>query len=431
MTVREVLFNSSTGDVNIENSDGATTSYNLADVVRVSTSSDGGNAYGTLGVGNFSSADKLFALPRFDNLAIVIGDSITRAQGPANNCASWAEYAAIASKGAIKLLDNKGINGNKTSDILARISDVTSSAARWVWLSEVANDAMNGVTVSQHRTNMRAILIAILTAGQIPVVFGAPPVNTYNVWQYNAADQALCAELGVLFVQPWMACVANGGWIDTTWSIDGTHPTPKAARTAGVAAWALVSKFFTGSPDLTWTNDDPSGMLTNGCFLTNSSGVPTGWTGAANVTHTAEAGTGDVVGNWWVQTATSITGWAVSSRTGIALPTGWLPGDTVRMSCRIRTVGVEANGSGGNMAYPMGGKMGVYISLNWGGVSDKLFLRAVEADIEGVYSIDGVIPALTSGTSTIQVVITQTAAASGAIAIAQLNVHNISRAARL
>ena len=42
MTIREVLFNSSTGDVNIENSDGATTSYNLADVVRVSTSSSGG-----------------------------------------------------------------------------------------------------------------------------------------------------------------------------------------------------------------------------------------------------------------------------------------------------------------------------------------------------------------------------------------------------
>lgn len=52
MTVREVLVNSSTGEVNIEKSDGTTTSYNLEDVVRVSTSSDGvvRNQHGLAGV---------------------------------------------------------------------------------------------------------------------------------------------------------------------------------------------------------------------------------------------------------------------------------------------------------------------------------------------------------------------------------------------
>ena len=370
---------------------------------------------------------------RLDNTVIGIGDSIMRAQGINNSVCSFLEYAAIASNGAMKVVDNKGINGNKTSDILARITDVTSSYARWVVIMEAANDALQGVSVSAHRTNMIGIITAILAAGQTPIIVGAPPVNNYNTWQYNACDQELARQYGLLYINLWAACVADGKWFDTTFSMDGVHPYPKAGNKGGSTMWAQLSKYFTGSPDLTWTNTDPDGILSNALFLTTggANGAPAGWTGAANVTHALEAGTGDVVGNWWKQTATGITGWAVSSRTGIALPSGWQGGDAVRLSCRVRTVGVEANGGAGNGAYPMSGKMGVYISFNWGGVTDKLIIRGVEADVNGVISIDGIIPAATTGTSSIQVVVYQTATVSGEVSIAQLQMHNLSRAGRM
>lgn len=43
MTVREMLMNSSTGEVWIEKSDGKSINYNMADVVTATTSTGGGN----------------------------------------------------------------------------------------------------------------------------------------------------------------------------------------------------------------------------------------------------------------------------------------------------------------------------------------------------------------------------------------------------
>ena len=368
------------------------------------------------------------------NTVVGTGDSIMRCQGSSYNGMSFMEYAAVFSNGAIKVEQNYGVNGNKTSDILARLStDALTSSAQYVMVMEVTNDAINSISVATHRSNMTAIINEIITAGKTPIIVGGPPQNSWDTWKYNFSDQVLCDSLGVKYINPWSACTANGQWIDTTWSIDGTHPTPKALRTAGQALWGMLQNMFIGSADLTWTNNDPDGMLSNGCFLANVANVPTGWTGAAGVTHAIVAGTGAEVGNWWQQTITNQTAWQISTYSGISFPSGWLVGDNVRLSCRVKTTGFEANGSSGNGSYPTEGKLGAQLTFTWGGTSVQLMMRAINADVNGVYSVDGVIPAGAGATSTFQLAITPiaSAAVSGVFSIAQLQIHNLSLAGRM
>lgn len=383
----------------------------------------------------FTAADvvsvKALATGAGNNTAVVLGDSIARCQGVANNTMSFMEYAALASNGALRLLANYGVNGAKTSDVLAvQVPLAVASTARFVFVMEAANDALNSVSVTTHRTNMQAILAAIITAGKTPIVVGAPPVNSFNAWQYNAADQQLAVSMGVRYVQPWAVVASNAAWRDATYSLDGVHPYPKSSRLAGSALWAAVQPLFIGTGDLAWS--DQNGWLTNCLNLTNTAGVPTGWTGASPITHTCtEAVTGEGAGNWWNQTAIALTAWQVSTRAGVALPTGWLGGDTVRMSARIRAVGFEANGGKGDTTYPTQGNMGAYLNLAWtGGVAGSMLLRECDGDVNGVASVDGVIPAGTTG-GNFQNVVVQFGAVNGEWSVAQWQVHNLSLAARL
>ena len=366
------------------------------------------------------------------NSCVGIGDSIMRCQGVAKDMCSFLEYAAALSAGAMNVIANFGTNGAKSADVLAtQVPLAIASTAKYVLIMEVANDALNSVTLATHRANMTEIVRQILVAGKVPIIVGAPPTSTYNNWRYNAADHQIAQNAGVAFVNPWYSCVKNGVWIDTTYSIDGTHPTPKASRMAGADLWSMLQTIFIGSADLTWTDNDPDGMFAGGLNLTNVAGVPTGWTGAAGVTHScSEAGTGDVVGNWWKQTATDITAWKVSGYSGVAIPANWVAGDLIRMSARLRTVGFEANGSAENMSYAGQGKIGAYVSLAWqGGTAGEITLREIDGDINGIFSAYGVLPPGNT-LGNLSTVITQTAAASGEFSVAQFQVHNLSLLAR-
>ena len=368
-----------------------------------------------------------------NNMVLGMGDSIMRCQGIANNTASFLEYWAAASNGTMKIVGNLGTNGAKTADLISsQLATAVASSAQYVVVMEAANDALNSVSVTTHRANMVTILQALLAARKVPILVGAPPLSGYNIWQYNAADQQTCIALGVKYINPWSGCALNGSWRDSTYSLDNVHPYPKASRIAGAAAWVATQGMFVGTPDIAWTSALENSMLTNCLNLTNVAGVPTGWTGAAGLTHScAEAGTGEVIGNWWKMTATAITGWQVNTRTGVALPSGWAAGDTARMSARLRSVGFEANSGAANATYPTQGAMGCYISLAWtGGTAGSMILREIDADVNGVFSIDGIIPAGTTGAN-FSVVVTQQATVSGEFSVAQLQVHNPTLAARL
>lgn len=376
----------------------------------------------------------------YRNTVVGTGDSIMRCQGASFNTCSFLEYCSIPSGGAMKVVANYGINGNKTADILARISsDALTQNALYVIVMEAVNDAMNGVTVSQHRTNMTGIIAAIKASGRIPIIVGAAPSNSWDTWKYNAADQQLCSSLGVTYVNPWFVCTANGHWIDATYSIDGTHPTPMASRKAGAALWSLLAPMFVGSQDLTWQNTDLSGLIPNGLFQNVQSAgsngyVPTGWVGSTTtgITHSVAAIAQPGVGNYWQIAANNASSWAVSTMTGLSIPSGWTAGDTVRLSCRVNTSGFEANGSALAGSYPTQGKIGAYINLSWGGTSSSLLLREIDGDISGVFSVDGVIPSGATGAA-MQVVIDPYSGStvSGTLQIAQLQVHNLSLLSRM
>jgi lysophospholipase L1-like esterase len=366
------------------------------------------------------------------NTVFGIGNSIMRTQSPSRNGASFLEFCAIASNGAMRLLGQAGVNGDTTAMILGRIdADALTSPAARIIVSELTNDAIQNVAVAASRANVAAIIDKIQGAGKVCEWVAAPPKTSRNIRQYNAMAKAVCLLKGVRFYDPWDSSTADGVYIDSAHSIDGTHPTPMCGRKAGVRLWSMMSASYFGSPDLCSINADVDGMLTtNALFLTNTAGVPTGWAGAAGVTHSIEAVAAPGIGNWWKQTVSGIASARISSRSAIALPAGWVAGDVIRMSCRVRTVGFEANGSSNNVTYAGQGKLSAYIQMNWGG-GGSLLLREIGGDIEGVYSVDGVLPATITNSSQLIVGIVATATASGEFSVAQLQLHNLSLAALL
>jgi len=364
----------------------------------------------------------------YGRTAVALGNSIIRAQGASADTMGPLEFAQIASGGALQLIGNYGVNGAKSADILAnQVPLALATTATDVFLMENSNDAASGtgVSVSVARDNWRAIIAALREGGKRPIVIGGGPRNTRPVWSYNLMLQRLCAELGVVYVYPWARCVAAG----EVWSatLDGTHPHAGLCRIGGQDLWAAVAPLFTGTED--FPNGDTGGFLTNCLNVTNSSGVPTGWTGAAGLTHSCAEAVSGRAGNWWKLTASGISTTQVSSRTGVALPAGSQAGDLVRLIVRMRATGFEAAGNAGNVSFAQQGNLGSRIVLSFtGGTGGSITLRECCADIEGVATAYGTISeGATACNFTISLVPRTTV--SGELSV-QVQAQNLSLAAR-
>lgn len=362
--------------------------------------------------------------------AVALGNSIVRAQGISADTMSLIEFAQIASGGALQVVANVGVNGAKSADILSvQVPLAIASGATDAIVMENSNDTASGtgVTVSQARANWRAIIETLQAAGIRPIVIGGGPRAGRPVWTYNMMLQRLCAELSVIYVNPWYRCVAAGEVWATGKTLDGTHPYAELSRIAGQDLWAAIAQHFTGTEDFPW--GDTSGFLSNCLNTTNVSGVPTGWTGAAGLTHSCSEAVSGRAGNWWKLTASGISTTQVSSRTGVSLPAGSQAGDTVQLICRVRTTGFEAAGNAGNATYSMQGNIGARIQLTFtGGSAGSITLREICADTEGVATVYGTIPAGATGCNVTISVVPRTTV-SGELSV-QVQAQNLSLAAR-
>lgn len=369
----------------------------------------------------------------FEGTACVIGDSIEHCQSASGvPLMSWFEYMCAATGGSLRPVGNFGITGNNTNQMLARFdADVGSVPAKFVFIKECANDIGQGITITQNRANKRAMIEKTFLMGRTPILVAGAPFNGQNVQAYNLSDLMLAREYAIPYLNPWLGLTLDGSWRAGK-SLDGLHPTSQACREAGEAAAAQLGKFF-GVTELAWQNAAVNGMLSNALFLTHSGGVPDQWAIPAGITSAIEVGVSPVAGNWWRLDTDGIEpGWKIHYRLGVSLPSGWLAGDDVIFSGRLKTVGIDAGGSAGDFTYSSMPKVGLYVQLSWTGVADKFLLlgRQVGSDVDGVFSAEGKIPAGATGANFF-LAITQSAPVAATYRVAQAQVHNLSLAARL
>jgi acyl-CoA thioesterase I len=176
---------------------------------------------------------------------LALGDSFTAGTGSRPDDAFPVRLAVrLRARGAAVTLENLGVNGYTTDDLVAReLPRLAPFAPTLVTLAIGANDLVHGSPLERYRVQVRGILAAILAAGvpaervfvlpqpdwsRSPVAadFGAPRAIQAKIEAFNEALQAEAAAVGARWVDlfPAMQREAAAGMIAS----DGLHPAARA-----------------------------------------------------------------------------------------------------------------------------------------------------------------------------------------------------------
>lgn len=193
---------------------------------------------------------------------LVLGDS--RAFQCTKGNVGFADWAVIETGGlaAFPLALNKGIDGNTTAQMLARLqNDVIANSAAFDVLVHfgTGNDRLQGMSLAQTIRNLEYLYSALIRRGKIVIAIAETPVNgagigiteqqvadhfAVHAWYMNVAP-----SLGVIVVNPWdeMVDPASGDryWPKEGMTGDGLHPAPVGARIIGQHVAAALRRLFT------------------------------------------------------------------------------------------------------------------------------------------------------------------------------------------
>jgi GDSL-like lipase/acylhydrolase family protein len=165
----------------------------------------------------------VFALSKIDRAPIVmLGDSITEG-------APWAELTGCP------YLAERGIGGDTTAKVLARLDDVLKLKPRAVFLMIGVNDISLGVPKETTVANLKAILDR-LKGTHVVAAHVLPVAASYGKRQINGTISALNETIAslvsarpdttVLDLRPQLR--GPDGYLREEFSYDGLHINPKA-----------------------------------------------------------------------------------------------------------------------------------------------------------------------------------------------------------
>jgi lysophospholipase L1-like esterase len=202
----------------------------------------------TVGIQSSSSGSVTLTLKEFfvskPNI-MAIGDSITEgatgyAPDPGENLtnysSTWIAHANIYNNVRNNIIVNKGIGGQSSGQIAARIANSLSDASpQIVFLSAANNDYARPVSTSQRTINIQSSVNSINSAGAKVALYNAvypsrvnpryPAGGDYyrNWWETESAGIT-----GVDLKINWMqGTIMDGNYMDTTYTqADGVHPNP-------------------------------------------------------------------------------------------------------------------------------------------------------------------------------------------------------------
>lgn len=227
---------------------------------------------------------------------LVLGDS--RAFQCTKGNVGFTDWAVSETGGlaAFPLALNKGIDGNTTSQMLARLqTDVIANSNAFDVMVHfgTGNDRIKGMTLEQTIRNLEYMYSALIKRGKIVIAIAETPVMGANVglpaqqtanhfavhnWYLNVAP-----GLGVVVVNPWdeMVDPASGSnfWPLGGLTGDGLHPTAAGARIIGRKVAEALKRLFTFPAVLPTANVAydaalvPGGSLIPNSLLTGTNGV--------------------------------------------------------------------------------------------------------------------------------------------------------------
>lgn len=227
---------------------------------------------------------------------LVLGDS--RVFQCTKGNVGFSDWAVSESGGlaAFPLNLNKGIDGNTTSQMLARLeADVLANSASFDVMVHfgTGNDRIKGMTLEQTIRNVEYMYAALIKRGKVviavaetPIIganVGLPPQQTANHFAIHNWYLNVAPSLGVLVVNPWdeMVDPASGSnfWPLGGLTGDGLHPTPAGARIIGRKVAEVLKRLFTFPAILPTANVAfdaalvPGGSLIPNSLLTGTNGL--------------------------------------------------------------------------------------------------------------------------------------------------------------
>lgn len=174
---------------------------------------------------------------------IVIGDSITQY----GSASGWMLYVEMASNGAVKLVKDAAVAGQKTYEMWPRFAtDVAPYAdkADELWIMAGANDVSDGRTSAQFAGDLQKLIRMGLDVGLRVRVFVMPPndTNINNALKFREVTTAAAMAEGVDCFDPWQDCInpATGGFVSAD-TVDGVHPSAAGHTKAGQAIVAALN----------------------------------------------------------------------------------------------------------------------------------------------------------------------------------------------
>jgi lysophospholipase L1-like esterase len=148
---------------------------------------------------------------------------------------SLVEYGPWAALGIL----NRGIGGDTSADVLARVDEVIGRAPRQVFIMVGTNDQLYGISPAQTAQNI-ALAARRLNERRVSViVFSILPVSATEHTRSNARIEAANHEIGryardYRVVDLW-SLYSRRGSLDPSMTSDGVHLTPN-----GYAPWVRV-----------------------------------------------------------------------------------------------------------------------------------------------------------------------------------------------
>lgn len=248
------------------------------------------------------------------NRLVIFGDSITQqnqgiTQYSATGYYVWGNFFL---NGAFDLLNNAGVGGNTTAQMLARIqTDVIDHAPTWCVVFGGANDITQGVPAATTTANLASIYDQ-LRAGGIEVIActayrtatmdtaaEASALATVNEW-----IKAQAATRGFPLVDFYTAMTDSAtGYTQTGLVADGTHPSTEGALRMGVAFAEALYGVLPRRQFFGTSNTDAANLIGGGGMAGDVAGLATSWSlanlaGTPTYTRYKQART-DVAGSQW------------------------------------------------------------------------------------------------------------------------------------
>lgn len=309
----------------------------------------------TLAAANAAAAKRY--PPNRPRTVVLLGDSITYNGGPNgpdathpyfNNSAGWWHWAMQELGQPLRLLNQAGITGQTSTQILARFAaDVAAYAPGYVVIEMGTNNADTGTAQQQAAALEADFLTAFQLCRQIgaqPIVPTILPNNGHSATKRAAMDivngwlkRQLRAPVGrnsAPVIVDWSAALTDGNGnmntaagATTQVSADGTHPVTLGARRMGRALATALRPYlptidhFAGNPldaGNPLVNPRMDGAGGNNSGGTGSGQVASSWTIVATGTPTwvaSKVARTDIPNLFWQQIAMSSQG----SGGGVAL----------------------------------------------------------------------------------------------------------------